>query len=80
MFWLVNIITTATASQLFQCSYVNVLKLEWCAGRVSLCFGWLTTATASQLFQYNFIYIIYDLVPKGAHARGYALQLKIKHC
>ena len=21
-----------------------------------------------------------DLVPKGAHARGYALQLKIKHC
>ena len=23
---------------------------------------------------------IYDLVPKGAHARGYALQLKIKHC
>ena len=22
----------------------------------------------------------YDLVPKGAHARGYALQLKIKHC
>ena len=27
------------------------------------------------------IYIyIYDLVPKGAHARGYALQLKIKHC
>ena len=26
-----------------------------------------------------YIYI-YDLVPKGAHARGYALQLKIKHC
>ena len=27
------------------------------------------------------IYIyIYDLVRKGAHARGYALQLKIKHC
>ena len=23
---------------------------------------------------------VYDLVPKGAHARGYALQLKIKHC
>ena len=23
---------------------------------------------------------LYDLVPKGAHARGYALQLKIKHC
>ena len=23
---------------------------------------------------------IYDLVPKGVHARGYALQLKIKHC
>ena len=23
---------------------------------------------------------IYDLVPKGAHARVYALQLKIKHC
>ena len=23
---------------------------------------------------------IYDLVPKGAHARGYALQLKITHC
>ena len=23
---------------------------------------------------------IYDLVPKGAHTRGYALQLKIKHC
>ena len=23
---------------------------------------------------------IYDLVPKAAHARGYALQLKIKHC
>ena len=23
---------------------------------------------------------IYDLVPKGAHARGYALQLNIKHC
>ena len=23
---------------------------------------------------------IADLVPKGAHARGYALQLKIKHC
>ena len=22
----------------------------------------------------------YDLVPKGAQARGYALQLKIKHC
>ena len=22
----------------------------------------------------------YDLVPRGAHARGYALQLKIKHC
>ena len=22
----------------------------------------------------------YDLVPKGAHARGYALQLKTKHC
>ena len=28
---------------------------------------------------YIYIYI-YDLVPKGAHARGYALQLKIKHC
>ena len=27
-----------------------------------------------------FIYIYNDLVPKGAHARGYALQLKIKHC
>ena len=28
---------------------------------------------------HNHIYIyIYDLVPKGAHARGYALQLKIK--
>ena len=26
------------------------------------------------------MHIIYDLVPKGAHARGYALQLKIKHC
>ena len=27
------------------------------------------------------VYIyIYDLVPKGAHARGYALQLKLKHC
>ena len=26
-----------------------------------------------------YIYI-YDLVPKGAHARGYALQFKIKHC
>ena len=25
-------------------------------------------------------YYTYDLVPKGAHARGYALQLKIKHC
>ena len=25
------------------------------------------------------IHTIYDLVPKGAHARGYALQLKIKH-
>ena len=24
------------------------------------------------------MYNIYDLVPKGAHARGYALQLKIK--
>ena len=23
---------------------------------------------------------IYDLEPKGVHARGYALQLKIKHC
>ena len=23
---------------------------------------------------------VYDLVPKGVHARGYALQLKIKHC
>ena len=23
---------------------------------------------------------VYDLVPKGAHSRGYALQLKIKHC
>ena len=23
---------------------------------------------------------LHDLVPKGAHARGYALQLKIKHC
>ena len=23
---------------------------------------------------------VYILVPKGAHARGYALQLKIKHC
>ena len=30
-------------------------------------------------FNYSTIYI-YDLVPKGAHARGYALQLKIKHC
>ena len=28
----------------------------------------------------NFNIYIYDLVPKGAHARGYALQLKIKHC
>ena len=26
------------------------------------------------------ISLLYDLVPKGAHARGYALQLKIKHC
>ena len=27
------------------------------------------------------VYIyIYDLVPKGMHARGYATQLKIKHC
>ena len=24
--------------------------------------------------------VTFDLVPKGAHARGYALQLKIKHC
>ena len=23
---------------------------------------------------------VYDLVSKGAHARGHALQLKIKHC
>ena len=32
--------------------------------------------------KYTFcVYVyIYDLVPKGAHARGYALQLKIKHC
>ena len=28
----------------------------------------------------NYIWYIYDLVPKGAHARNYALQLKIKHC
>ena len=28
----------------------------------------------------QYIIYIYDLVPKGAHARSYALQLKIKHC
>ena len=30
--------------------------------------------------QHHIYIYIYDLVPKGAHARGYALQLKIKHC
>ena len=37
----------------------------------------LRLASSSYLFQ---TWNIYDLVPKGAHARGYALQLKIKHC
>ena len=38
----------------------------------------MTTAFPTlQLFLYIYIY---DLVPKGAYARGYALQLKIKHC
>ena len=45
----------------------------------------LVWANMSPLAQFRFwdwvIYIyIYDFVPKGAHARGYALQLKIKHC
>ena len=29
---------------------------------------------------WKFLFVYTDLVPKGAHARGYALQLKIKHC
>ena len=31
-------------------------------------------------YHYHDYVLLYDLVPKGAHARGYALQLKIKHC
>ena len=39
------------------------------------CLNKLTVSTQQHIYIY-----IYDLVPKGAHARGYALQLKIKHC
>ena len=31
-------------------------------------------------FHAHLLALSHDLVPKGAHARGYALQLKIKHC
>ena len=34
----------------------------------------------SQFKARKYVFFVYDLVPKGAHARGYALQLKIKHC
>ena len=49
-------------------------------------FVWRTLSTYSGLVQcwtwrFHLVKIyIYDLVPKGAQARGYALQLKIKHC
>ena len=52
---------------------------------MDVCFWWSFFGTFS-LYVYRFIQkhihkqLIYDLVPKGAHARGYALQLKIKHC
>ena len=29
---------------------------------------------------FSSVHELYDLVPKGALARGYTLQLKIKHC
>ena len=37
------------------------------------------TTTTTEEGMDTYIYI-YDLVPEGAHARGYALHLKIKHC
>ena len=39
-----------------------------------------TSETRLRLLQWKIHRNIYDLVPKGAHARGYALRLKIKHC
>ena len=55
------------------CAYTSVIECAWnggylCDWGVYMCDG-----------EASFLYITYDLVPKGAHARGYALQLKIKH-
>jgi len=46
----------------------------------------ICTKTQKYVFKWGgkatIIHEIYisDLVPKGAHAQGYALQLEIKHC
>ena len=37
-------------------------------------------AVVHRVIPWKYLIFTYDLVPKGAHARGYALQLKIKHC
>ena len=47
--------------------------MVWC------CFCCCCFNTKMVASEYSDIYI-YDLVPKGEHPRGYALQLKIKHC
>ena len=47
-----------------------------------LCNNYLHSLSRSKQEKHLSFYflILYDLVPKGVHARGYALQLKIKHC
>ena len=64
--------------------------------RMSVFYSWFSLEFNSNLHAHNydtlssFIFMqifnnvlsqhAYDFVPKGVHARGYALQLKIKHC
>ena len=78
----------------FQCLYCLYLTVVTCAGKhthqqftcaqvnMHISGSGSTWVNTHQHFmsQINMHISIYDLVPKGAHARGYALQLKIKHC
>ena len=70
----------------YQFKQVHVISSNSC-----LCYIWLRKSPSPPSYNhfvcvpvknilYCCVFYVYDSVPKGAHARGYALQMKIKHC
>ena len=56
-----------------QCTNMTCLWKKWGFHKQTSQQGFLLCSVVIYIYTY-------DLVPKGAHARGYELQLKIKHC